>query len=1286
MRQNSSFEDTLYQLLQEWLSQQEPNLLADFERDPEGTADRLRVFLERTNATPPPTLATYVSGGQIDKLINIAQVGAFHIHLAKPEPTLTPEEKKELEHRYLQRTAKECRYLDSEGVDRVRPELTDVFVMLQAVETPRQETETDVAPVLERVEEMGLAQRAATSFERRQAKQEEHSPSPPPVPLSQALGTHTHLVILGEPGTGKTTTLQFVALCFATHGWAKIKLDLDETRVPVRVTLREYDGTERLDRFLMRWLDRAYVPEPLTQDWLTDGRLAILLDGLDEVPETHRAAVTEAIERFATTPEGHHCRIVIASRIAGHRKGRNLGGNFGRYTICPFTGSQDAQLYVASWLQVLKSMAPEQAKSEAKAFLEKMEQQDGLRRVMSNPLLLRLAAAVYVETGEPARSRAELYRRYVQKVAWKRAKMREQPPWSRNQVEETLEAVAWALQARGEQTVNALTETVEGEIAGITDGEVLLDYLREQLGLLAIYGYKRGNLVAFRHLTFQEYFVAQRLKRAWVEDPKRSWRFLRPRLHHPTWREPILLLAGMLDQEETTNLTYHVLKAHSPYEWELCRDLLLAAALLEEGAPIATGLANRITDCLTRISLSTSNWKIRVWLAEFPHLQAVFTLHQCFRKQQVCAPLRDIATDRLASLARSQLMQIVKSLIQALKDKNSSVRETAARALGKTGNPRSVELLISAIEGVVWFERETPTETLKAISDHQAVEPLIHALTDADSHVRGAAARALGEIGDPRALQPLIRVMQTPEEEYSHVCWEVVGALGEIGGPQAVETLIRALGDPDWLVRELASEALAKIGESAAEPLIQALEYEDEVCWMAIETLGKIDDPRTVEPIIHALKDKDEQIRWAGWAAVEALDEIGVQHVVEPLIQALQDKEEQVRRTAVKALGKSSDSRAMATLIQALQDKNEQVRWAAAEALGRTNDPCAVKPLIQALQDKDEQVQWAATEALGEIGAQHVMEPLIQALQDKNEQVRRAAAEALSEIGAQHAVEPLIQALQDKDEQVRWAVAEALGKTNDPRAVESLIQALQDKDEQVRQAAAEALGKIGAQHAVESLIRALQDKDEQVRRTVAEALGKTHDLCAVEPLTQALQDKNEQVRRAVAEALGKTHDLCAVEPLIQALQDKNEQVRQAAAEALGEIGAPHAVNPLTRALQDKDEQVRWTATEALGEIGAQHAVEPLIRALQDKDEQVRRTAAKALGQISDKFEDQQTTRRIAVRLQHLLTNTDIINAVWEALALVVARLTELEVAALSAELPPFDYHSTKDWRKGCEIE
>jgi len=269
-------------------------------------------------------------------------------------------------------------------------------------------------------------------------------------------------------------------------------------------------------------------------------------------------------------------------------------------------------------------------------------------------------------------------------------------------------------------------------------------------------------------------------------------------------------------------------------------------------------------------------------------------------------------------------------------------------------------------------------------------------------------------------------------------------------------------------------------------------------------------------------------------------------------------------------------------------------------------------------------------------------------------------------------VESLVQALGDGSEDVREAAAEALGEIGDPRAVEPLIQALGDEDRPVGWAAVWALKAIGDPRAVEPLIQALGDESEDVRGAAVWALKAISDPRAVEPLTRVLGDGSEDVRRAAARALGEIGDRRAVEPLSLALGDEDRYVRRAAVEALKEIGDRRAVEPLSLALGDRSEDVRRAAAEALGEIGDRRAVELLSLALGDRSEDVRRAAAEALETTSKKVENDKVARRVARRLWWRLTDAKYVaNAAWEALARVVARLTELEVTALNGGPPLF---------------
>jgi HEAT repeat protein len=67
----------------------------------------------------------------------------------------------------------------------------------------------------------------------------------------------------------------------------------------------------------------------------------------------------------------------------------------------------------------------------------------------------------------------------------------------------------------------------------------------------------------------------------------------------------------------------------------------------------------------------------------------------------------------------------------------------------------------------------------------------------------------------------------------------------------------------------------------------------------AAEALGAIRDPRAVDPLIGALKDRDHEVREE---AAKALGAIGDRKAVKPLNEALKDVDHKVRREAEQAL------------------------------------------------------------------------------------------------------------------------------------------------------------------------------------------------------------------------------------------------------------------------------------------------------------------------------------------------------------------------------------------------
>ena len=235
-------------------------------------------------------------------------------------------------------------------------------------------------------------------------------------------------------------------------------------------------------------------------------------------------------------------------------------------------------------------------------------------------------------------------------------------------------------------------------------------------------------------------------------------------------------------------------------------------------------------------------------------------------------------------------------------------------------------------------------EALGEIGDSGAVEPLIAALkNDEYSGVRWKAAEALSKIGSP-AVESLIGALRHHDDD---VRWKAAIALGEIGDPRAIDPLIMLLCDQDRFVKSHAALALGAIGEPAVTPLLRALrEGDGNLRWGAAIALGKIHDPRAIEPLIHALADKYENVRAESATSLAAMGK----PALEPLLRFLTFSEGPERLEVVSAIGELQNTDAIQPLIQMLENADEDERKAIADALDAILIP-TVKPLVRKLRN-----------------------------------------------------------------------------------------------------------------------------------------------------------------------------------------------------------------------------------------------------------------------------------------------------------------------------------------------
>jgi len=288
------------------------------------------------------------------------------------------------------------------------------------------------------------------------------------------------------------------------------------------------------------------------------------------------------------------------------------------------------------------------------------------------------------------------------------------------------------------------------------------------------------------------------------------------------------------------------------------------------------------------------------------------------------------------------------ALTHSLLNDHPLVRGRVAEVLAQTRDPKAVPALLGALRGEYYTVRARAAKALGAIGDKQAIQPLLEALSDNEPEVRAGALVGLGYFKDPgtfdRMADPLL---DDPQIEVRQVAAQ---ALGNTKHPQALPYLMVALSDPFWWYeREQAAEVLLKaiegMGTVAVDKLLEALhDSEGTVRRFAATLLGRIGEPRAIEPLGMALYDTHFEV---GAAAAESLAGFGPPGL-KLLAEALHHPEAWLRQHAITGLTLSGDQRIVPAILEMLKDPEREVQKQAIQSLGKLKDPRAL-PALQAI-------------------------------------------------------------------------------------------------------------------------------------------------------------------------------------------------------------------------------------------------------------------------------------------------------------------------------------------------
>ncbi len=525
------------------------------------------------------------------------------IHLVKdildrigPDPTAAFQQ-------YLEHLVRECQYISLQGLDvqssdahrdKKRIELSNVYIDLNTTEPKKKNPSADES-------------------------REVYS-------VLESVAAYDKVLLLGDPGSGKSTFVNHLSLTLAMHRLnpdqpvsKELPSDIKDL-VPVKIILRDFV------RYMAKFGDpakpkcmMAFISKYLEENMLLDakGKIAeflensalVMFDGLDEIGDVRlrndvQTAIQSFISRYPTS------RYIVTCRIRSYEQHGWRVEGFKPFTLAPFHSDQ-IRIFIKFWyheLEQQKQLDPGEAENLITKLTDAVNRPD-IAELAPNPLLLTIMTLVHAHLGELPDARVLLYKETIEILMyrWDGLKIRGDEKnvtllqllqqAGRNKVDLEMIFHKLAFNAKCDQNngeadllVDITAHDLQCSLAGLKktdDGKPDLNWAQDIVETLKL---RAGLLIerapgifTFPHRTFQEYLAAVHL--AGQPDFVKQAFQLTDNISY--WREVLLLAVGIkvYDYKQYSDILHLVAECQSEQnikDTEGWRRIALAGEMLKE--------------------------------------------------------------------------------------------------------------------------------------------------------------------------------------------------------------------------------------------------------------------------------------------------------------------------------------------------------------------------------------------------------------------------------------------------------------------------------------------------------------------------------------------------------------------------------------------------------------------------------------------------------------------------------------------------------------------------------
>lgn len=503
------------------------------------------------------------------------------------------------------------------------------------------------------------------------------------LPVDRVLATSRRLLVRGNAGFGKTTLMQWIAVNSAGRKFAAELVDWNNT-IPFYIRLREFvekplPPPETFPRLIASTI-AAEMPASWAHEKLRSGQAIVLIDGVDELPETRRDEVRKWVDELVGNFQD--CRFIVTSRPSAVEEGwlSNEGFEDAELQAMEMT---DIVSFIDHWHAAVREELPEGEEKEelpelAEGLKAEIRRGKQKRELATSPLLCAMLCALHRDRKRQLPSdRVQLYEACIEMLIERRdiergIQMHNYPSLGYRQKRVLLEELAyWMLKnnwpdvewADAEEWLGKKLQNMQGLPTNATAAKVL-DLLVERSGIVRE---PVPEHIDFTHKTFQEFLAAHAI----INEGDTG--LLIENAHKDQWREVVILAAGVTKKEREREEIISGLLIRGDQEVRQRYQLhLLAVACLENSISLSPTLKAKVESRLAQLlppknltdakALASAGELSLPYLAKYTHRNRNITV-ACIRTLMLIGG--EMALDVLEKYAKDARLSVNKELLRA---------------------------------------------------------------------------------------------------------------------------------------------------------------------------------------------------------------------------------------------------------------------------------------------------------------------------------------------------------------------------------------------------------------------------------------------------------------------------------------------------------------------------------------------------------------------------------------------------------------------------------------------